>query len=61
MQLRPGVDVLVAEDADGFADAVVRLSSDEELWSTLSRHGLDNVDQHFSPRAASITLRRVLD
>ncbi|WP_255367274.1 glycosyltransferase [Dyella sp. OK004] len=61
MQLRPGIDVLVAENAVSFADAVVRLSSDEALWSTMSRYGLDNVDRHFSPQAASATLRRVLD
>ena len=61
MQLRPDIDVLVAEDAACFVDAVVRLSSSEELWSTLSRHGLDNVNEHFSPKAASATLHRVLD
>ncbi|WP_232820891.1 glycosyltransferase [Dyella sp. C11] len=61
MQLKPGVDVLVAEDPAAFTEAVVRLGSDEALWTTLSRNSLHNVDRHFSPRAAADTLRRVLD
>jgi glycosyltransferase involved in cell wall biosynthesis len=61
MQLQPGVDVLVAEDPATFAEAAVRLASDETLWTSLSRNGLSNVDRHFSPRAAADTLRRVLD
>ncbi len=61
MQLRPGTDVLVAEDPDGFAAAAARLASHEGLWMTLSRNGLRNVDEHFSSRAAAATLRRVLD
>lgn len=61
MQLQPGVDVLVAEDPAGFADAAARLASDEDLWTILSRNGLRNVDEHFSSRAAAATLHRVLD
>lgn len=61
MQLQPGVDVLLAEDPGGFADAVARLASDEGLWTALSRNGLRNVDEHFSSRIAAATLRRVLD
>jgi len=61
MQLQHGVDVLVAEDPAAFAKAVVRLASDEALWTSLSRNGLENVDRHFSSRAAAATLRRVLD
>jgi glycosyltransferase involved in cell wall biosynthesis len=61
MQLRPGKDVLVAEDGQAFADAVATLAADELLWDTLSRNGLENVSKYFSRQAASETLRRVLD
>jgi GT2 family glycosyltransferase/glycosyltransferase involved in cell wall biosynthesis len=61
MRLQPDVDVMIAQDPAAFADAVARLASDETLWTSLSRNGLDNVDRHFSPRAAAATLRRVLD
>jgi GT2 family glycosyltransferase len=61
MQLTDGVDVLVADDAAAFVDAVQRLQRDDALWRQLSQHGLDNVRQHFSATAAAAVLQRVLD
>jgi GT2 family glycosyltransferase/glycosyltransferase involved in cell wall biosynthesis len=60
MQLRDGDDILLADDADSFAAAVLRLYDDEMLWNRLSDGGLENVRQHFSFEAARSTLRRVL-
>ncbi|MGH8038490.1 MAG: glycosyltransferase [Stenotrophomonas sp.] len=59
MHLRDGEDVLVADDADAFADGVVRLYRDEALWQRLSAAGLRNVADHFSLDAARETVRRV--
>ncbi|GAA4870198.1 glycosyltransferase [Luteimonas vadosa] len=59
MHLRDGFDVLVADDAAAFARAVVRLHDDPDLWSSLSRHGLENVSRHFSMDAAQETVRQV--
>ena len=59
MHLSDGVDVLVADDAQAFADAVVRLYRDESLWNRLSRNGLDNVARHFSMDAARDVMRKV--
>lgn len=59
MHLQDGVDVLVADDAQAFADAVVRLYSDEELWNRLARNGLENVTRHFSLDAARETVRKI--
>jgi GT2 family glycosyltransferase/glycosyltransferase involved in cell wall biosynthesis len=61
MQLRDGIDVLVADDAERFVAAVLRLQRDDDLWRQLSAHGLDNVRQHFSAAAAAAVLHRVLD
>ncbi len=61
MQLTDEVDVLVADNATTFVDAVLRLRGDEALWQRLSDHGLDNVRQHFSAAAAAAVLHRVLD
>jgi GT2 family glycosyltransferase/glycosyltransferase involved in cell wall biosynthesis len=61
MQLRPDIDVLVAEQPEAFADAVARLVSNQELWTRLSANGLSNVSRYFSREAAAATLRRVLD
>jgi glycosyltransferase involved in cell wall biosynthesis len=59
MHLEPGRDVLVADDAQGFADAVVALHEDAALWNTLAQNGLRNVAEHFSLDAARETVRRV--
>jgi glycosyltransferase involved in cell wall biosynthesis len=59
MHLRDGFDVLVADRAQLFADAVVRLYQDEALWNQLSRNGLDNVTRHFSMDAARDVVHRV--
>ena len=59
MHLRDGEDVLVADDAAGFADAVLRLHDDEALWSRLSANGRDNVARHFSLDAARAVVREL--
>lgn len=61
MHAVPGEDALVAEDAQGFADAVVKAYSDEALWLKLSDNGLANVEQHFSFAAARKALEAILD
>jgi O-antigen biosynthesis protein len=59
MHLRDGEDVLVADDSQAFADAVVRLHEDETLWNTLARNGLDSVARNFSLETARETVRNV--
>ena len=59
MHLVDGRDVLVADDAGGFADAVVRAYGDPALWERLAAGGLDNIERHFSAEAARGVVRRV--
>ena len=59
MHLRDGHDVLLADRAEAFADAVVRLYRDRALWQALSSNGLDSVGRHFSADAARPALRRL--
>lgn len=59
MHLRDGEDVLVADDAAAFADAMVRLHDDDALWQTLSGNGRRNVAAHFSADAALATVRQL--
>lgn len=59
MYLRDGEDVLVADEAQTFADAVVRLYQDQVLWQRLAGNGLHNVAEHFSLDAARETVRQV--
>ena len=56
MFLRDGEDVLVADDAQAFADAIVRLARDRALWERLQFAGLENTRRHFSPEAARAVL-----
>jgi len=60
MHLVDGVDVLVADDTEAFAAAVVRLYQDHALWETLSAGGLENTRRHFSPAAVRATLHALL-
>lgn len=57
MHLVDGFDVLVADDAAAFADAVLRLHSDEVLWERIAANGRDNVARHFSLAAARDVVR----
>lgn len=59
MHLVDGHDVLLADTADAFADAVVRAYGDRALWERLAANGLDNVARHFSADAARDVVRRV--
>ena len=52
-------DVLVADEADQFADEVIRLYQDQALWNRLSEGGLANVETHFSRRAADSVLAKL--
>ncbi|MET0936716.1 MAG: glycosyltransferase, partial [Luteibacter sp.] len=60
MQLVDGVDVLVADTADAFAAAYVRLAHDATTWTSLSDNAIENVREHFSAAAARDALRRAL-
>lgn len=60
MDLEDGREVLVADDPDAFAEAVIRLYRDAELWQRLSKAGLDNVERHFSFAAARAALKAIL-
>ncbi|WP_045737271.1 glycosyltransferase [Xanthomonas sp. MUS 060] len=59
MHLRNGQDVLIADDAAHFADAIAQLYTDATLWQTLADNGLRNIATHFSLDAARETVREV--
>ena len=52
MYARHGVDILMADDAQGLAAEIIRLYRDHELWESLARNGRSNVERHFSVTAA---------
>jgi GT2 family glycosyltransferase/glycosyltransferase involved in cell wall biosynthesis len=60
MHLTPGVDVLVADDAQSFVEAIVRAYHDEALWTELSKAGRANIRRHFSREVARGALSRIM-
>ncbi|NEV62566.1 glycosyltransferase [Thiorhodococcus minor] len=60
MFLEDGADILIGDDPEAFAKAVVRLYSDQGIWQDLARKGLANIERHFSRRTARETLDRLL-
>ena len=57
MYLSDGIDVLVADSAEAFAQAVLHLDGDAALWKSIATHALENVTVHFSLDAARQTVR----
>lgn len=60
MEVEPGENVLVAEDPQAFADAVINLYSDQTLWQRLSDKGLAYVESRYSMSAAQVNFGRML-
>ncbi len=58
--LEDGDGVAVADDADAFADAVVRLHEDAALWHAQSARALERVEALYSPQAAEAVWRGML-
>lgn len=52
MHLEEGHNILMADSEVDFAQAVIRLYNDEQLWLKISENGLENVAQWFSFEAA---------
>ncbi len=59
MHVKSGEEVLIAETAESYADAIVALYHDEFLWNKLSAKGLENVREHFSFEAAEKAIERI--
>lgn len=55
-----GVDAMIADAPEEFADCVARLYRDEELWLRLSRRGLERAREEFSAAAARRSLAAML-
>ena len=60
MHLEQGLNVLLADTAEGFAQAARDLQHDSALWNRLSAASMDNVKRHFSSRLAGEALERAL-
>ncbi|MDH5035330.1 MULTISPECIES: glycosyltransferase family 4 protein [Chryseobacterium] len=56
MKLTDRKNVLIANDENSFAEAIIQLNNDEELWNTLSRNSVDSL-RAFSPEEVKEKLK----
>ena len=63
MSLSNEVDVLIAspDDPESFARQICRVYQDDELWTRLSKGGLENIRRHFSTERAQEALSQLLE
>ena len=61
MGFENGFQVMIADDPESFAAAVVRLYKDEELWERLAQNGYAHIEQHFSPSVVEKVIERSLN
>jgi glycosyltransferase involved in cell wall biosynthesis len=60
MNLKDGQELLLADSAESFADAVMRLYNDEVLWNHLAENGRRHIQAHFSRARARSTLAKLI-
>jgi glycosyltransferase involved in cell wall biosynthesis len=61
MDLIDGVNVLVADEDENFADKVVKLYNNDELWNRISRNSLDFVKRNYSFDMGKTRLQNLLN
>ncbi|MHB8084685.1 MAG: FkbM family methyltransferase [Dehalococcoidia bacterium] len=60
LDLKDGTEALIADDAAAFAEAVIKLYRDRELWQNISAEGLKFVKGNFSRTAALNKLSKII-
>jgi glycosyltransferase involved in cell wall biosynthesis/SAM-dependent methyltransferase len=60
MPLTAGENILIANDAQQFADAITNLYTDEKLWNTISQNGLKVAENAWGAEAAWNNLHDIL-
>lgn len=61
MYTEHGHDVMMADDADDFAQEVIKLYQNPELWMKVSKGGVRNVEKWFSFNAAQKVITHLLN
>ncbi|MNZ84191.1 hypothetical protein D3C78_1029370 [compost metagenome] len=61
MLLTADKNILVADDAEAFAEAIVRVYENETLWNELSESGQRFALQEWGVEAAWVSLSNILD
>lgn len=56
--LRHGEEALIADEPQAFADTVIQLYRDENLWERLADGGYRHVERHFTPQVVGEIINR---
>jgi glycosyltransferase involved in cell wall biosynthesis len=59
MELADHEDVLIADEPEDFARALIQLYESEELWNRLSKNGIEKTKAMYSVSAARKRLRQL--
>lgn len=59
MGLIDGIHVFIADDANQFANRVVALYKDRELWNRLSENGKRHINENFSPEVITKEIEKI--
>jgi GT2 family glycosyltransferase len=51
--LTDGVEALIADEPQAFADAVIRAYGEKDLWERLAEQGYRHVEQHYTPEVVT--------
>jgi glycosyltransferase involved in cell wall biosynthesis len=54
--LTHGLDVMIADDPESFADAIQQLYSQKELWERVAFNGRLRIEKHFTPDVIAKTI-----
>jgi glycosyltransferase involved in cell wall biosynthesis len=60
VEAKDGVEILVADTEEAFADSIVRLYTNENLWREVSRESVESLERNFSMEVAESNLRQLL-
>jgi len=55
------VDALIADEPEEFAEKVVKLYEDEEMWDKLSRNSIENIRKNYSPEVIKERLKNIFN
>jgi glycosyltransferase involved in cell wall biosynthesis len=58
MGFENGTQVMIADEPEAFAAAVVKLYQDQELWDRLAQNGYVHMEQNFSPTIVEKVIER---
>ena len=54
-------DVMIADNPESFADAIVRLYSEQDLWERIARNSRLRIEKHFTPEVVAETIYRTIN